>query len=90
MASEPRFAVVVRFEKADAPAEPARPPLVYWHRSPAAAARRLAALIYRRAAWVPKEARIGQRFYIVDHGDPMRPQYALTPFRAAFKLEPGQ
>lgn len=83
---EKRFAVIVRFEKAHAPAELVNAPLVYWHNAPAAAARRLASLIARRAAWVPKEARQGQRFYIVDHGDPAAPQYALTAFRKAFDL----
>ena len=86
MEKNARFAVVVRFEKSHAPNEPAPPPQVYWHKAPAAAARRLASLIARRAAWVPKEVGGGQRFYIVDHADAERPQYALKPFRRAFNV----
>lgn len=91
-----RFAVVVRYEKAWDEAANTPSPDVWWHRSADAAARRLAALINRRASWVPARVSQGTRFYIVDHGlpsDQQRPgvryprrgaQYALADFRKQF------
>lgn len=75
-----RFAVIVRFESENPSLQ--FPPLVYFHNKPGAAARRLAALINRRAKWVPKRVTIGTRFYIADRKTDT--QYALNPFRAHF------
>lgn len=88
-AKESRFAVVVRFEKTwlKEAEQAARAPLVYWHRSPAAAARRLASLISKKAKWVPAQVKEGTRFYIVDHASADKTQYPLNAFYAAFKLE---
>lgn len=79
---EVRFAVVVRYE-GENPAN-RYPKDVYWHRTAKAAARRLAALINCKAAWVPLRTRVGTRFYIVDHGKPNGPMYSLTQFREVF------
>lgn len=75
-----RFAVVIRFESEN-PANQ-RAPLVYCHNAPCAAARRLTALINRRADWVPACVAVGTRFYITDRNT--GEQYALNPFKAKF------
>lgn len=92
-----RFAVVVRYEQHGTDIADQKPD-VWWHHSPAQAAKRLAAIINGKASWVPKHCRVGKRFYIVDHGVPTSKQapgvcypepgrqYALNDFRTAFGL----
>lgn len=75
-----RFAVVVRFES-ETPANQGSP-LVYFHNAPGAAARRLTALINRRAKWVPARVNVGTRFYIVDRATDT--QYPLNSFKEHF------
>jgi hypothetical protein len=80
---EQRFAVVVRYD-GENPANQHLPD-IYWHKAPKAAARRLAALINRRAKWVPKRTNVGTRFYIVDHEEGACPtQWSLTQFRKQY------
>jgi hypothetical protein len=80
-----RFAVVVRYNSENIDNQ--YMPDVYWHKAPKAAARRLAALINGKAAWVPKRTRVGTRFYIVDHNQPYSSPdrtRSLTEFKKAF------
>jgi hypothetical protein len=84
---EGNFAVVVRFEDASNPAPDVQPPLVYWHMKPKAAARRLRGLIHASAPWA-KAARLGQRFYIVDHTSTREiRQFSLNRFKAEYGLD---
>ena len=77
-----RFAVIIRFESEN-PANQ-RPPLVYFHNKPAAAARRLTALINRRARWVPAFVSVGTQFYITDRETDE--QYPLNSFKKKFGI----
>lgn len=96
-ANRARFAVVVRFDShaTSPPTRDVKPPLTYWHNAPLATAKRLAALINRRAQWA-KGAEGGSRFYIVDHGKPDARIYqrcSLSEFRTAHGLphaKPGR
>lgn len=84
---ERRFAVIVRYESENPDNQ--FPQDVFWHSSPRQAARRLAALINRRAKWVPKRMNVGSRFYIVDHEDGGA-AYSLTSFRETFNINPRE
>lgn len=85
MSKDKQFAVIVRFE-GENPANQ-YPPLVYWHNSPRAAARRLAALINRRASWVPSRVAVGTRFYIADHGIDNGKQFPLRGFKLHYGIK---
>lgn len=60
---------------------------VFYHKTPKAAARRLTALINRKAKWVPKRVAVGTRFYIIDHSMPGDPtEHALLGFKKRYRL----
>lgn len=83
-----RFRVAVTYDSEN-PANRYGPD-IWLHRSPRAAARRLAAIINGRAAWVPKRCRVGTRFIITDMAhEPNRNgtvngSYSLAAFRELY------